>query len=238
MIFMEREKILLLVEDDAAIRGLLVLHFQRAGFRVVEAEDVRGALRILDQIVPDVAVIDWMLPDVAGITLVERLRHSDRTRLLPIVLLTARAGEADKIRGLEGGADDYVTKPFSPRELLARVRALLRRAQSEPEGGPVSYGRLELIPDRRVVQVDGRSQTLGPTEFRLLYFLATHPERVWDRATLLDRVWGNDAAIEERTVDVHVRRLRLALRPLNAHEMVETVRGVGYRLTTEPDAAQ
>mgnify|MGYP003893197731 FL=1 len=231
---MSQTRTILLVEDDAAIRSLLVLHLENAGFRVLEAPDVRTALRWLDELLPDIAVIDWMLPDVSGITLLERLRHNDRTRQIPVVMLTARAAEADKVRGLEGGADDYVTKPFSPRELLARIRAVMRRRQPEPEAGPVAFGGLELVPDRRVVRRAGAEQTLGPTEFRLLHFFVTHPERVWDRATLLDRVWGDDAFIEERTVDVHVRRLRLALRPLKADGMIETVRGAGYRITAIP----
>lgn len=227
---MGHARTVLLVEDDPAIRSLLALHFKGAGFALLEAADGRSALAWLESVIPEVVVIDWMLPDVAGITLVERLRRDWRTRQVPILMLTARTAESDKIRGLEAGADDYLTKPFSPRELIARVRAVLRRRLPEVPEGPIHYGGVTLDPAlRRVTTVQG-GVTLGPTEARLFAFLLAHPERVWSRAQLLDRVWGTQSEIEERTVDVHVRRLRLALRPLGADRMVETVRSAGYRL--------
>jgi two-component system phosphate regulon response regulator PhoB len=230
---MNKALCVLLVEDDPAIRSLLALHLRQAGFVVLEAEDGRNALRWLDEVIPDVLIIDWMLPDLSGISLIERLRRNSRTRQVPIVMVTARAAESDKVHGLEIGADDYVTKPFSPRELLARVRAVLRRRLPEMGDQPIAYGGLRYDPMLRQIQRDGRCATLGPTEGRLLAFLLAHPERVWTRPQLLDRVWGNSSEVEERTVDVHVRRLRLALRQIGADHLVETVRGAGYRLTDQ-----
>ncbi|MCX7946384.1 MAG: phosphate regulon transcriptional regulator PhoB [Hydrogenophilus sp.] len=227
---MAGKPLLLIVEDDAAIRELLTLHFEQAGFRTAAAADGRSALQWLAELLPDAVVVDWMLPDQSGLALVGRLRRDARTRALPIVMLTARASEEDKVRGLEEGADDYVTKPFSPRELVARVRAVIRRRRPEADPRPVEFGGLHLIPEVRQASYGGRSTTLGPTEFRLLHFLVTHPERVWERSTLLDRVWGDHVFIEERTVDVHIRRLRLALTAIGAEGFVQTVRGVGYRL--------
>ncbi len=219
----------LLVEDEAGIRELLRLQFERAGFQVLEAPDGRAALQQVAEVLPDVAIVDWMLPDLSGPAIVERWRREARTQALPVVMLTAKASEEDKIQGLERGADDYVTKPFSPRELIARVRAVLRRRLPERLEEPIEWGEIRLDPMTRQVRFAGRTVTLGPTEARLLQFFLAHPERVWDRAALLDRVWGDHVFIEERTVDVHVRRLRLALEPIGASAYVQTVRGLGYR---------
>lgn len=221
---------ILIVEDEPAIAELVSLHCKHAGFAVKLAHAVLDARDIVDESLPDLVVLDWMLPDKAGIDFARELRKDERTRDLPILMLTARAAEDDKIRGLEVGADDYVTKPFSPKELVARIKALLRRAAPEVSEEPLEVAGLRLEPASHRVIGNGAELKIGPTEFRLLRFLMARPDRVLTRQALLDGVWGDHVFIEERTVDVHVRRLRLALEPSGHDALVETVRGGGYRL--------
>ncbi len=227
----------LLVEDEAAIAELVAINLRHAGFEVSVASDAAAAQASVDRLLPDLVVLDWMLPGESGLSLARRWRADPRTRQLPVIMLTARAGEADKLAGLDGGADDYITKPFSPKELLARVRAVLRRKAPQALDDAVDVGGLVLDPSTRRVtrMLEGASREakVGPTEFRLLHFLMTHPERVHSRSQLLDRVWGDHVFIEERTVDVHIKRLREALSPLHCAHMVETVRGAGYRLAPQ-----
>ncbi len=225
----------LIVEDEPAIAELLAIHLRHAGFEVGRVEDGDAAAAEVDRMLPDVVLLDWMLPGTSGLALLKRWRSQARTRELPVIMLTARGEEADRIAGLDSGADDYLPKPFSPSELMARVRAVLRRRAPEALDAAIDVGGLSLDPDtRRVSHRDGEQRTelkLGPTEFRLLHFLMAHPERVHSRAQLLDRVWGDHVFIEERTVDVHIKRLREALQPAGCATLIETVRGAGYRLT-------
>ncbi len=227
----------LVVEDEAAIGELIAINLRHAGFEVKLAADADIAQREVDRELPDLVLLDWMLPGQSGLQLARRWRGDARTRELPLIMLTARAEEADKITGLDAGADDYLTKPFSTKELLARIRAVLRRKAPEALDAAVEVQGLRLDPATRRVtrRVEGemREVKVGPTEFRLLHFFMTHPERVHSRAQLLDRVWGDHVFIEERTVDVHVKRLREALGPVQCAGLVETVRGAGYRLTQQ-----
>lgn len=220
---------ILIVEDEPAIRELLALNLRHAGFEPIHAPDAASARRAIDAVLPDLVLLDWMLPDQSGVELSRRLRADPRTRELPIIMLTARSAEADKLGGFEAGADDYVTKPFSPRELLARVRAMLRRRAPEASDEPVEVAGLRLEPATFRVLAAGRPVKMGPTEFRLLHYLMRNLDRVLSRARLLDGVWGDHVFIEERTVDVHIRRLRLALQPSGHDRLIETVRGGGYR---------
>jgi two-component system phosphate regulon response regulator PhoB len=229
---------ILVVEDEAAIAELIAINLRHAGYEVVRAVDATEAQSAVDGVLPDLVVLDWMLPGESGLTLARRWRAEPRTRALPIIMLTAKAAEPDKIAGLDAGADDYVTKPFSPQELLARMRAVLRRKAPEALDAAVETGDLRLDPATRRVTGRGRDLRLGATEFRLLHFFMSHPERVHSRAQLLDRVWGDHVFIEERTVDVHVKRLREALSPAQLAGMIETVRGAGYRLTAQPRLIQ
>jgi two-component system phosphate regulon response regulator PhoB len=228
----------LVVEDESAIAELISINLRHAGFEVTVATTSAQAQLEVDGVLPDLVLLDWMLPGQSGVQLAKQWRASARTRELPIIMLTARTEEADKISGLDAGADDYLTKPFSTKELLARIRALLRRKAPEALDTAVEVQGLRLDPaTHRVtgrVGAESREIKVGPTEFRLLHFLMTHTERVHSRAQLLDRVWGDHVFIEERTVDVHVKRLREALAPVNCSAMVETVRGAGYRLTAQP----
>ncbi len=221
---------ILVVEDEPAIRELLRVNLVAAGYEVREAPDAESAQREIRDALPHLVLLDWMLPGRSGLLLAKDLRGDARTRLLPIIMITARAEEADKIAGLEAWVDDYVTKPFSPRELKARIKAVLRRRAPEAGEEPLVAGALRLDPALHRVTVDGNTIPLGPTEFRLLRVLLARPERVHSRTQLLDQVWGNDVYIEERTVDVHIRRLRQALEPFGQDTLVETVRGSGYRL--------
>jgi two-component system, OmpR family, phosphate regulon response regulator PhoB len=223
---------ILVVEDEPAIRELLKVNLVDAGYRVDEAEDAEAAQAALKMALPDLLLLDWMLPGQSGLAFARRLRTDPRTRDLPIIMVTARSDEADKVAGLEAWVDDYVTKPFSPRELKARIKAVLRRRAPEAAQETLEAGVLKLDPGAHRVTVAGRQVTLGPTEFRLLRFLMARPDRVHSRATLLDMVWGDHVYIEERTVDVHIRRLRAALEPFGADAMIETVRGSGYRLVS------
>ena len=227
----------LVVEDETAIAELIAINLRHAGFEVAVVYDAEAAQSAIDRVLPDLVLLDWMLPGQSGLQLARRWRAASRTRDLPVIMLTARADEADKISGLDAGADDYLTKPFSTKELLARIRAVLRRKAPEALDAAVEVWGLRLDPaTRRVTRhvVDELLEVkVGPTEFRLLHFLMTHPERVHSRAQLLDRVWGDHVFIEERTVDVHVKRLREALSPVACSALIETVRGAGYRLTQQ-----
>ena len=220
---------ILVVEDEPAIQELIAINLRHAGFLVVRASTAEEADSAIRAALPDLVLLDWMLPGQSGVTLAKKLRAEERTRELPIIMLTARVHEEDKVQGLEAGADDYVTKPFSPKELVARVRAVLRRRAPHLAGDAVEIGDLSLNPSTHRVTAAGTPIELGPTEFRLLFFFMTHPERVYSRSQLLDEVWGDHVFIEERTVDVHIRRLRAALEPSGHHECLETVRGAGYR---------
>ncbi len=224
---------ILVVEDEPAIQELVAVNLSRAGHDVIRAADAETALRLVREALPDLVLLDWMLPGMSGVELARRLRAEERTRTVPIIMLTARGAEQDKVAGLELGADDYVTKPFSTRELLARIKAVLRRRAPEATEDAVEVGGLRLDPATHRVTAGGAPVTLGPTEFRLLHFLMTHPERVHSRAQLLDQVWGDHVFVEERTVDVHIRRLRSALEATGHDALVQTVRGAGYRFSAQ-----
>ncbi len=227
----------LVVEDEPAIAELISINLRHAGFEVTMAATADQAASEVDRVLPDLVVLDWMLPGQPGVALAKRWRSQSRTKDLPIIMLTARAEEGDKVAGLDAGADDYLTKPFSTNELLARIRAVLRRKAPEALDTVVSVGGLNVDPATRRVTRDDKEVKVGPTEFRLLHFFMTHPERVHSRAQLLDRVWGDHVFIEERTVDVHVKRLREALETVQCSRMIETVRGAGYRLTQQAAVA-
>jgi two-component system phosphate regulon response regulator PhoB len=221
---------LLLVEDDRALADLLIWHFEREGYEIVRTADGDEALVLADERVPDLVILDWMIEGVSGIEVCRRLRRRESTAAVPIIMLTARGEESDRIRGLETGADDYVTKPFSPRELLARVGAVLRRVRPALAGEQLSYADLELDVNSHRVRRAGKPVQLGPTEFRLLRHLMENPGRVFSRERLLDSVWSHDSDIDARTVDVHVRRLRKALNEGGLPDLIRTVRSAGYSL--------
>ena len=224
-------KHVLIVEDERPIREMIAFGLKRAGFDVREAEDCRTARAALADKRPDLLLVDWMLPDMSGLELARALKRDRETRELPIIMLTARAEETDKVAGLEGGADDYVTKPFSPRELLARINAVLRRSSPHAADELIEFDRLALDQGSHRVLVGERTVALGPTEYRMLEFFMTHPERVYTRDQLLDRVWGGNVYVEERTIDVHIRRLRKALEEFGYDKFIQTVRGSGYRFS-------
>jgi len=226
----------LVVEDEPAIAELISINLRHAGFEVTIASTADQAQVEVGAVLPDLVILDWMLPGQSGLALAKRWRGEARTRELPVIMLTARADENDKVAGLDAGADDYLTKPFSTHELMARIRAVLRRKAPEALDGAVELGSLRLDPATRRVSRGDVEVKVGPTEFRLLHFFMTHPERVHSRAQLLDRVWGDHVFIEERTVDVHVKRLREALSPVGCATMIETVRGAGYRVTLQAAA--
>lgn len=228
---------ILLVEDEPAIQELIAVNLTRAGHNVIRVADAEAAQRLVRDALPDLILLDWMLPGMSGVELARRLRADERTRATPIIMLTARGEEQDKVTGLETGADDYITKPFSPRELVARIKAVLRRRVPQATDDPVEAGGLRLDPVAHRVSAGDQGLALGPTEFRLLHFLMTHPERVHSRTQLLDQVWGDHVFVEERTVDVHIRRLRSALEPTGHEVLIQTVRGSGYRFSTQLDAA-
>ena len=221
----------LIVEDEASIAELIAVNLRHNGFQPIWAEDGITAQRELDAVLPDVILLDWMLPGQSGLTLARKWRADPRTKAVPILMLTARGDEPDKVAGLDAGADDYITKPFSTQELLARIRAVLRRRAPEQAGEAVELGLLRLDAATHRVSLQGQMLKVGPTEFKLLHYLMRHAERVHSRAQLLDKVWGDHVFIEERTVDVHVKRLRESLGPAAA--VLETVRGAGYRLTAQ-----
>ena len=222
---------ILVVEDEPAIQELIAYNLRQAGHQPLCADTAEQALRLVANALPDLVLLDWMLPGASGIEVARRLRGDKRTRAIPIIMLTARSEEQDKLLGLESGADDYITKPFSPRELNARIKAVLRRRAPQMTDDVVEIGGLRVDPAGHRVTGNGENIDLGPTEFRLLHFLLTHPERVHSRAQLLDNVWGDHVFVEERTVDVHIRRLRKALEAGHLDQMIQTVRGTGYRLS-------
>ena len=224
-------KQVLIVEDERPIREMISFGLKRAGFDVREAEDCRSARALLADRRPDLILVDWMLPDMSGLELTRALKRDRELRDLPIIMLTARAEESDKVAGLDGGADDYVTKPFSPRELLARINAVLRRAAPSGEGERIAFAELALDQASHRVLIGEQTVPLGPTEYRMLEFFMTHPERVYTRDQLLDRIWGGNVYVEERTIDVHIRRLRKALEEFGYDRFVQTVRGSGYRFS-------
>lgn len=225
---------ILIVEDEPAIQELIALNLEHAGHHVLRARDAEEATRLVRQALPDLVLLDWMLPGQSGIQFARALRADERTRQIPIIMLTARSDELDKVAGLDSGADDYMTKPFSPRELLARIKAVLRRRAPQLADEPIEIGGLRLDPATHRVLAGGAPVDLGPTEFRLLHFFMAHPERVHTRGQLLDQVWGDHVFVEERTVDVHIRRLRMALESSGHDRLIETVRGSGYRLCGLP----
>jgi two-component system phosphate regulon response regulator PhoB len=230
---------ILIVEDEPSIAELIAINLSHAGYLVSRAMQSDEALSMLANQTPDLIVLDWMLPGKSGVQFAKELRANEKYSQIPILMLTAKGEEADKVAGLDAGADDYVTKPFSPKELIARVKALLRRYSVALEEGPLVLGPMSLDAITHRIAIhwpnqDVKNLALGPTEFRLLNFLMANPERVHPRASLLDHVWGNEAYIEERTVDVHVKRLRAALAPFDCDQFIETVRGSGYRITKTP----
>jgi two-component system phosphate regulon response regulator PhoB len=234
---MRQQPGVLIVEDEPAIAELIAVNLRHNGFRPTWAMDSATAQRELDDVLPDVILLDWMLPGESGLVLAKRWRANPRTKDVPIIMLTARGDEADRVAGLDAGADDYIAKPFSTKELLARVRAVLRRRAPEPVGGMITIGELLLDASTYRVSFRGQMLKLGPTEFKLLHYFMGHAERVHSRSQLLDKVWGDHVFIEERTVDVHVKRLREALGS-QAGAMIETVRGAGYRLTIQASFPQ
>lgn len=225
-------KTVLIVDDEAAIREMIAVALQMAGYRCLEAENAQAAHAIVVDHQPDIILLDWMMPDVSGIELARRLKRETAYADIPIIMLTARSEEDNKIQGLEAGADDYITKPFSPRELIARLKAVLRRTATAGIDEPIEIEGLRLDPGSHRVSSGDTELEFGPTEFRLLQFFMTHPERAYTRSQLLDHVWGGNVYVEERTVDVHIRRLRLALGAQHEH-LVQTVRGTGYRFSTK-----
>jgi two-component system phosphate regulon response regulator PhoB len=224
---------ILLVEDDANLVELIRYNLDKEGFDVITTPDGEEALVLAEEDRPDVVVLDWMIANLSGIEVCRRLRRAPETASLPIIMLTARAEESDRVRGLETGADDYVTKPFSPRELVARVRALLRRLRPALSGGALEYGGIAMDTSAHKVTRDGVSVQLGPTEFRLLRHFLEHPGRVFSREQLLDAVWGRDVYVEQRTVDVHIRRLRKAINGDDLPDLIRTVRSAGYALDSD-----
>ncbi|MFD0738683.1 phosphate regulon transcriptional regulator PhoB [Lysobacter koreensis] len=234
------QKRILIVEDEPAIRDMVAFALRKGEYDPVHAGDAREAQASIADRVPDLILLDWMLPGISGLELARRWRKESLTREVPIIMLTARGEENDRVGGLEAGVDDYVVKPFSARELLARIRAVLRRSREDDEDGSVGVGALRIdgAAHRVFARLDGVDQPvqIGPTEYRLLHFFMTHPERVYSRTQLLDHVWGGSVYVEERTVDVHIRRLRKTLEPHQIDGMVQTVRGAGYRFSASAEA--
>lgn len=225
-------KTVLIVDDEAAIREMLATRLEMAGYRCLEADNAHCAHSMIVDHSPDIILLDWMMPEVSGIELARRLKNEPLTASIPIIMLTARGEEDNKVKGLEAGADDYITKPFSPRELIARLKAVLRRSAIAGIDEPITVDGLHLDPHSQRVTINGSSLEMGPTEFRLLQFFMSHPERVYTRGQLLDQVWGANVYVEERTVDVHIRRLRLTLGERHRY-LIQTVRGSGYRFSTQ-----
>lgn len=227
-------KTILVVEDERPIREMIAFGLRRAGFEVREAADARSGRAEVANKLPDLLLVDWMLPDTSGLEFTRALKRDRETRELPVIMLTARAEEGDKVAGLEGGADDYITKPFSPRELLARINAVLRRSTPAEGTERIDIEGLVLDQSSQRVSSGERTVALGPTEYRMLAFFMSHPERVYTREQLLDRVWGGNVYVEERTIDVHIRRLRKALEEFGYDRLIQTVRGSGYRFSSRP----
>jgi len=226
------EQRVLVVEDETAIREMIAFALKRAALLPMLAEDARTAQHLIAERLPDLILLDWMLPGASGLEFARRLRREELTREIPIIMLTARGEEDDRVLGLDAGVDDYIVKPFSTRELIARIRAVLRRTQPHGDGQTVSLGGLTLDTLSHRVFAQDKPVQLGPTEYRLLAFFMTHPERVYTRGQLLDNVWGSGVYVEERTVDVHIRRLRKSLEPCGLEDYIQTVRGAGYRFST------
>jgi two-component system phosphate regulon response regulator PhoB len=224
---------ILVVEDEPAIQDLIQINLELGGYRVLVTSTAEDALKLVQHELPDLALLDWMLPGMSGVELTRKLRGDSRTKSLPVILLTARGEEEDKLRGLETGADDYMVKPFSLKELEARIKAVLRRRAPELTEDMIEYHGLKLDPASHKVTGNGHTLQMGPTEFRMLHFFLTHLERVYSRTQLLDLVWGDHVFIEERTVDVHIRRLRSALAPSGHDKFIHTVRGSGYRFARD-----
>jgi len=223
---------ILIVEDEAPIREMLSFVMEQHGYQAVEAKDFDTAISKIAEPYPDMVLLDWMLPGGSGIQLAKKIKGDDFTRNIPIIMLTARGEEEDKVKGLEVGADDYITKPFSPKELMARMRAVFRRVAPTALDEPLDFEGLKLDPVSHRISANDRSIDMGPTEFKLLHFFMTHPERVYSREQLLDHVWGTNVYVEDRTVDVHIRRLRKALTEHGYDRLIQTVRGVGYRFSS------
>ena len=224
---------ILIVEDESSILELISLNIHQAGFNPIRAINAEYANNIVKETIPDLIVLDWMLPGMDGIEFAKRLRANSETKSIPIIMLTAKADEENKIKGLNVGADDYLTKPFSPRELIARIKALLRRRSPELINEPVIIDALVLDPGSHKVQVDSKKINIGPTEFKLLHFLMKNSDRVYSRNQILDKIWGNKSVIDDRTVDVHIKRLRAALKNSHYDKMIQTVRGSGYRFSRD-----
>ena len=224
---------ILIVEDEPAIQELLALNLTQAGHNPIRALSVEQAQMLMRDTLPDLIILDWMLPGMSGIEFARKLKGDELTKIIPIIMLTARGEEVDKIRGLEVGADDYVTKPFSPRERNARIKAVLRRRSPQMTDDPIELNGLRLDPTTHRVTGNNKTIELGPTEFKLLHYLMSNPERVHSRSQVLDRVWGDRVFVEDRTVDVHIRRLRLALEQTGHEDLIQTVRGVGYRFSSQ-----
>lgn len=230
---MSRARRILIVDDESAIREMIAMALELAGYDTLEASDAKSAHAMVIDEQPDMMLLDWMMPGTSGIELARRLRADPATKDLPIIMLTAKADEDNKVQGLEAGIDDYITKPFSPKELIARLKAVLRRALPDAEEGVISIGGVILDPvSHRVSDSAGQSINLGPTEFKLLHFFMTHQDRAYSRGQLLDMVWGGNVYVEERTVDVHIRRLRKAI-GTDLEHLIQTVRGTGYRFSTK-----
>ena len=224
---------ILVIEDEPAIQELIAVNLSFAGHKVLRAYDTSQADTLIRAELPDLILLDWMLPGTSGLAFARKLRNEERTRQVPVIMLTAKGAEQDKIDGLEAGADDYITKPFSPTELMARIKAVLRRRAPQLTDDVAEVAGLALDPSTHRLTGNGQSLNIGPTEFRLLHFFMTHAERVFSRSQLLDQVWGDHVFVEERTVDVHIRRLRKALEPTGHDKHIETVRGSGYRFTNQ-----
>ena len=226
---------ILIVEDELVTQRLIAASLERAGYKAIQAPSVAQAEAAIREVLPDLMLLDWILPGTTGVSFLRQLRNERRTKQIPIIMLTGRMEEIDKVTGLEAGADDYLTKPFSHRELLARIKAVVRRGAPLLGDEPVEFGDLKLDPAAHRVSTGGGKLDLWATEFRLLHFLMTHPDRVYSRGQLLDEVWGDHVFVEDRTVDVHIRRLRQALQPSGHDQMIETVRGAGYCFRADPD---
>jgi two-component system phosphate regulon response regulator PhoB len=227
-------KHILIVEDEPAIRDMVAFALRKAGMEPAHAADARAAQTMIVERVPDLILLDWMLPGMSGLDLARRLRKEELTRDVPIIMLTARGEETDRVGGLEAGVDDYVVKPFSPRELIARINAVMRRTHGSDSDGVIEIGKLRIDSPAHRVYAGDETVPIGPTEYRLLHFFMTHAERVYSRSQLLDYVWGGSVYVEERTVDVHIRRLRKTLEPFACDALVQTVRGAGYRFSITP----
>jgi len=224
---------ILIVEDESSILELISLNIHQAGFNPIRAINAEYANNIVKETIPDLIVLDWMLPGMDGIEFTKRLRANSETKSIPIIMLTAKADEGNKIKGLDVGADDYLTKPFSPRELIARIKTILRRRSPELINEPIIIDGLILDPGSHKVQVDNKKINIGPTEFKLLHFFMVNSDRVYSRNQILDKIWGNKSVIDDRTVDVHIKRLRAALKNSNYDRMIQTVRGSGYMFSRD-----